>query len=106
MASFEICEEGGKADGCGDGEEGGAIGGWREEVEQRGEKKAGGFFFGREPQELGVESEDFLFSMGAWVSLVELLGRCPGTGRSGYFSRSLPIREPSKLSCQTVRRTW
>lgn len=74
MATFEICEEGRKADRCGDGEEGRAIGARGEEVEQRGEEKAGGLLFGGEAQELGVESEDFLFPAGDRVSLVEVYG--------------------------------
>ena len=36
VAGLEVCEEGGKADGCGDGEKGGAVGGGGEEVQEGG----------------------------------------------------------------------
>lgn len=62
VAAFEVREEGGEADGDGGGEEDGSVGGWGEEVEEGREKEAGGFFFGGEAEEVGVEGEDFVFS--------------------------------------------
>lgn len=63
MAGFEVGAEGGETDGGCDGDEGVAVGGRGEEVEEGGEEEAGGFFFGGEAEQLGVEGEDLLFSV-------------------------------------------
>ena len=63
VASFEVREEGGEAGGDGGGEEEGAIRGRLEEVEESGEEEPGGLFFRGEPEELGVEGDDVLFSV-------------------------------------------
>ena len=77
VAGFQVGVVGGEADcGC-DGEEGGFVGWGREEVHEGGEEEAGSFFFGGEPEELGVEGEDLLFFFEAF-------------GHEGGFEAELP----------------
>lgn len=63
VAAFEVAEEGREAGGCSKGEEGVAVLGGSEEVEEGGKEEAGCFLFRGEAEDLGVESEDFLFSV-------------------------------------------
>ena len=62
MPALEVLEEGGKAHGYGEGEEGGPVGGGGDQVEEGGEEEARGFFFGGETQQLRVEGNHVLFS--------------------------------------------
>lgn len=43
----------------------GAIGERREDVEERGEKKAGCFFFGGEPEESNAKGDELVFTFDA-----------------------------------------
>jgi hypothetical protein len=45
----------------------GAIGKWGEDVDEGGEKKAGCFFFGGEPEESSVKGDELMFAFDAFA---------------------------------------
>ena len=84
MPAFEVREQGGQTRGDGEGEQGGAVGGGCQEVEEGREEEPGGFFFGREAQQVRVEGDDFVVSGQGEGWLVREVWRWRGgEGRGG-----------------------